>query len=273
METLTTPQLRILEGLADLAFATNRQLTRFAYSRGCYTAIAGASLALFTGGYIDRTKRMINPPEKVYFLKEKGRRFLAAYGLDTLPKVPRSIPRHWLYQEHALAINDVALIARELPDATLDTFQTDRELRRRPIPVSGRNYIPDAWFALTAPRFDPAERFFLLEVDRGTEEEGKWRAKVATIVAFAGRPVAERFGTRRFTAVVAALPVEGKDGEKRRDRLMLWTKRELTRLRKEEWGRIFLFGANDAGAMAAAAYFTGRHWLALDGTNHALLEQ
>ncbi len=275
---LSTPQLRILEGLAELSFATNKQLTRFAYSHGCYTAIATANRQLFLAGYIGRTFRMINQNEDIAYLKEKGRRYLEAYGLDNLPKVPRSIPAHWLFQEHALAINDVVLIARELPgaiDATLDTLLTDRMLRRSPIPVpvgSGVvKYIPDAWLSYTVPAFTTPNRSLLVEIDRGTEQEGKWRRKVETIVAFSGRPVMERFGTRSFTVAVAALPLDEKKAEKRREHLMLWTRRELTRLGKEAWGGIFLFSANDAGTMTATDYFTGLQWYDLTGTPHALL--
>jgi hypothetical protein len=273
MEALSTPQTRVLEALADLQFATSVQLTRHAYSKGCYTSIASAAKALSEKHLIDRTHRMTQPMQFIYYLREKGRRYLEEYGTDHLPKVPRSIPHHWLFQEHILAVNDVLLAAREygrLTGAPLDGFLTDLVLKREPFlvetPSGNGKYVPDAWFQL-------ANRSFLLEVDRGTEEERFWRRKIQMIVAFSGKPVFERFGTRKFTVVVPIVPLDASKAGRRLGNLVTWTERELTKLGKREWGQIFLLAALDAAAYPPTDYFAQPVWRTpFDTTTHALIE-
>lgn len=272
---MNIPQRRILETLSELHFATVKQLTRRHYSAGSLTSIISNAKALNEEGYVGRTKRMLRPDQFVYFIKPKGYRFLLPYAKDYLPSPPTSIPKHWLFQEHTLAVNDIYLAARDIErsgDVGVTNAYLDQTLKRRPVPlvVDGRavRFVPDAWVDFD---FHSSRRSILFEMDRGTEEEQKWRGKVRRIVAFTGRPALDHFGTNAFTVAIPVVPPEPGDAVRRAETLMHWTHKELAALGKEAWGGIFLFSVLDAAAVPPSEYFLGPRWNGFDGP-HALLE-
>jgi hypothetical protein len=60
--------------------------------------------------------------------------------------------------------------------------------------------IPDGWFQLSVGGGSPYS--LSLELDRGTEEQKRWRRKVAALVYWAIGPYKEQFETDNVTFVV-----------------------------------------------------------------------
>src|SRR5512135_2019586 len=88
---------------------------------------------------------------------------------------------------------------------------TERELKGNPARVdlvsgdgtSTRSVavIPDAWFELAVGAKKPIA--IAIELDRGSEDQKRWRSKVAALAAWAVGPYREAFGADTLTIAVA----------------------------------------------------------------------
>ena len=75
-----------------------------------------------------------------------------------------------------------------------------------------------------------------MELDRGTEEQKKWRAKVANLLAYANGPYQDTFKTRSLTVAVPTTA-----GDRRVLELLSWTQAELELRQEKSLGDLFLF--------------------------------
>lgn len=90
-----------------------------------------------------------------------------------------------------------------------------------------------------------------LELDRGTEEQKRWRGKVAALAAWADGPYRQVFGVQTLTIAVVT------PDEARRDTQRRWTSQELARLGQQQLAEIFLFTSADPVTIAPAQFFFG----------------
>jgi len=267
METLTTCQGKVLETFIELPYATVPQLTRRWYRRTSQTLVAAAAKTLYDREYLNRTKRMLHPMQRVYFPRAAGMRILADYGRQDIPRTPKSIAAHWIYQEHTLAINDVYLAALEVPrmvpGVTLLTNTLEHVMKRRPVPVKlpqgDASYVPDNFIVFS---YQERPRPIFVEVDRGTEDAAQWREKIRKII-FDPDGLRRHFGIAGYTIAVTAATMD--DPGKRMQYLMEQTMRELRSLKREQWASLFLFTDHDAGVHNGADFFFAPIWHGYEG--------
>lgn len=97
--------------------------------------------------------------------------------------------------------------------------------------------IPDAWFELAVAGHQPVA--IAVELDRGSEDQRRWRGKVAALAAWAAGPYRQAFGADTLTIAVVT------PNETRREALRAWTAQELARTGHQQLAEIFLVTSAD----------------------------
>lgn len=256
----TPPQEAILRVLLTYFYLTSHQVCRLLYSAGSLTYAQTRLKRLVDTGFCQRIflprPAQYGSAPSVYTLARRGLNYLRALGLEVPARYHPSEERghSYLFLSHTLALNDtliaLALLGRRSPQIAVETMLHERALRRQPLYVEdGAGHrlavVLDAWLDL---RLNGSRRMCLgLEVDLGTEEQGRWRRKVRGLVACSHGPYQERFGTSSLTLAVLATP-----GEKRRSDLLRWTELELADLpEKEDAADLFRFACLPEATPAA----------------------
>jgi hypothetical protein len=259
----------ILSWLNRFHYLSSQQLCRLGYSQGSLTYVQTRLKRLTDAGYCQRIWLPKRAPHgsapAIYTLARRGLNFLRTHGVEVATRFHPSEQRglSYLFLTHSLEINDFLIAAeilcRYLPAYRLANLLHERDLKRRPVHVkdgSGKRaaVIPDAWLDLRiGGRFQVC---LALELDRGTEEQKHWRRKVSHLLAYAGGPYQDAFGTTSLTIAVLTTA-----GEKRMLELIRWTEAELEAQGEASQGDLFLFtGLNPAGAMPEEI-FLARRWL------------
>ena len=94
-----------------------------------------------------------------------------------------------------------------------------------------------------------------VELDRGTEEQKKWRRKVSNLLRYANGPYQETFGTRSLTFAVVTTA-----GEERLLELLAWTRAELEQNRRSRWATSSCSRAPPPDTMDAESMFLLPRW-------------
>jgi DNA-binding PadR family transcriptional regulator len=226
---------------------------------------------LLSEGYISEHFQPVaqnGRPPTYYRLTPKAIAYLRETGTD-IPLKQRGTddPPHFLFLEHTFSINDF-LIALELFEertagVELLEVRHDQELKRAPDYVEtadGRVGVAcDAWFRLTA---DGEPNVVAVEIDRGTEDQKRWRRKVRALVAWVAGPYREHFADLAKIAVIAV------PGAKRADDLKHWTELELMAMKSASnaqfnhlaWGELFYFTDRDPGTTEPSELFAAPVW-------------
>jgi hypothetical protein len=254
----------VLRALHRYHYLTSQQIGRLLrYSPRSIEHVRGILTGLYKAGFVERTvmpSRSRNAAGEyvrggmaayVYNLSRKAMHYLADDELDLPGRArPYAEREHkYLFLAHTLEVADI-LIAAELLSGQVPAIQVaqllhERDLRRAPTKVrlSGPNqaptevtYTPDGYvdFHIYGPA--PYRSCLGLEIDRGTEIQGKWRRKVQAILAYQRGPYQEAFGTDALTVCVIATP-----GESRLKSLVQWTEAELTELGRQKSSDLFRF--------------------------------
>lgn len=254
---------RMLLTLRRYHYLTAEQVTRLLYSRGSHTFVQTRLKNLADSGMLATTtlrRSHRGRATTVYTLSRKAHTYLD--GLGIAPPV-RFRPGEVTgvsepHLDHALAINDV-LIAADLfvaatPGVELAQVVHERELKHQAVPVviAGEriSVVPDGWldFRMLAQGYRTC---IALELDRGTEEQKRWKRKVRGLVAWASGPYRERFGTDVLTVAVITT-----EDERRAAQLRAWTEEELTRLDHRSLAELFLFTCCDPATTDPVTLFT-----------------
>lgn len=269
--SLNRSDLAILAAAARFHYLTAAQVNRLVFP-GCHDEdrYARRRLArLVDAGLLLRLKPLAlahrGAAPHVFTLAHVGRRLLALPTGYLRPGEEQSKARNLPFIEHTLATIDV-LIAAELLCCTspvaMPRLLTERELKVNPARVelasadgqSTRSVavIPDAWFELAVGTKKPVA--IAIELDRGSEDQKRWRGKVAALAAWALGPYREAFGNETLTIAVVTPDAV------RRDQLRTWTSQELDRIGQPELAEIFLFTDADPVATSPQRFFVGRVW-------------
>lgn len=258
----------VLRHLHRYHYLLSRQVCRLLYSSGSLTYVQGKLKRLTDGGYCQRIwlpkRGQYGSAPAVYTLARRGINHLRAAGFEVNRRYHPSEQeaRSYLFLTHTLELNDflisAELLGRWSPEFHLAAVLHERELRRHPVYVKddqGRKsaVIPDAWLDL---RIQGSFQVCLaVELDRGTEEQRRWRQKVANLLAYANGPYQETFETRSLTIAVLTTA-----GDRRLLELLRWTKAELEARKEETRGDLFLFASIPAAAMDAERVFLTSCW-------------
>lgn len=267
--TLKPSDEQVLKWLQRLHYLSARQLCRLGYSSGSLTYVQTKLKRLTEAGYCQRIwlpkRAQYGSAPSVYTLARRGLNHLRALGLDINNRFHPAEKRtlSYLFLDHTLELNDVLisldLLCQAIPSYRLAGFMHERELKRQPIKVvtkDGREaaVIPDAWLDLRL--HDQYQVCLAIELDRGTEEQKRWRQKVANLLAYAGGPYQEAFGTRSLTFTVITTA-----GEKRLMDLVRWTEAELESQGERAQGDLFLFTNLNESTAETFDVFLARCWL------------
>ncbi len=272
---------KILQAVSELHYATNEQLCRRFYAVSSLPYVCRMTKKLTELGYLGidyrRQKFAVGRSKYIFFLSPRGHRYFADQGMTNLPKCT-AYKEH--LQAHILGINDVILTAYGYTflaphRAAVQLVQHDLVLKRQPVVLTidgkRRSYIPDLWLEMT---IDGERWNFCVELDRGTEQEPKWRDKVRLLLAFARNGAKERFGERMSAILIIVNPEESHRGAHRLTQLLRWTETYLREQGREAWGQVLLFGALDPSTCSAEGFFQAHWWRTpFDATRHTLLEE
>jgi hypothetical protein len=271
----------VLLSLARYHYLSSLQICRLHYSPGSLTYVQAKLKTLHEQGFCQRIWLPKRQPHgsapAIYSLGWRGVKHLREGGVDITARVRPSEKNFlsYLFLTHTLELNDF-LIAAELlcrwePEFQLAGFLHDRDLKSRPVYVrddDGKRIavVPDGWLDL---RIRGSFQVCLaVELDRGTEEQKKWRRKVASLLAYANGPYQERFNTRSLTFAVVTTA-----GDRRLLELLKWTKAELEARHEFSQADLFLFTAAQPGAMDSETMFLKPRWYQPFGSGPvALLE-
>ncbi len=258
----------VLEALQRYYCLTSRQLCRLLYSRGSLTYIQARLKTLADAGYVQRIWMPKRGPSgsspTVYTLARRGVSHLTRLGsqIDWRHHPSERERLSYLFLSHTIELNDFLIAAEELERA-LPAYQVaamlhERSLKRHPVRIingSGKNasVVPDAWLDL---RIDGSLQVCLvIELDRGTEQQRRWRQKVANLLAYADGPYQEAFATSSLTITVATTA-----GERRLAELLRWTEAELAACQEESLGDLFIFASVSPNAEGPREVFLTPRW-------------
>jgi hypothetical protein len=258
----------VLQALQRYYCLTSRQLCRLLYSRGSLTYIQSRLKSLVGAGYVERVWMPKRGPSgsspAVYVLARRGLNHLKRLGaqIDRRHRPAERGRLSYLFLAHTIELNDFLIAAEEL-ERSLRPYKVaavlhEHTLKRHPVHVintSGKAaaVIPDAWLDLrVAGTFQVC---LVVELDRGTEQQRRWRQKISNLLAFADGPYQEAFGTSSLTITVPTTA-----GERRLAELLRWTEAELAACQEESLGDLFIFASLFPGAEGPREVFLTPRW-------------
>jgi len=183
--------------------------------------------------------------ERIYTLGSRGRDFLVnatGQSINWYFRPGRTATHNYSFLVHSLAVTRFLVAAsywsKTQKGLQLIQSRINYELANTPGKEEA-TIIPDGW--LLFQRSDGKKGSVLLEIDRGTEYQERFKQHIVSRVEFVRSGAFERFfGERSVTVVYVAvgdLPYK----ETRRRTMLLWTKEVLKELGLEDWGSMFLF--------------------------------
>ena len=212
-------------GIYHLQLATADQLTRLHYSPNSVKVVKARLKVLTDHGFTQVDSLPVRQLRSPYFytLGNRGIHYLHDAGFDTSDawRAVKEVGKHALFIEHSLELSDMliaaALVKRSYPGYELEYFKHERSLKRQPFKttIQGETLtvIPDAFLKFSTPQ---GPRRFLLEHDRGTEEQRHFRRRIRAYTAL----YQEDQTPVIFTTFV---------GQKRVEQMQSWAKSETTR--------------------------------------------
>src|SRR5260370_14430518 len=210
----------------------------------------------------------------VYTLARKGLQYLKAAGYDVRdsfrPSQERALENNYLFLTHTLALNDVLISASRLvqfaPNHSLFAFTHERVLKRTPYKVEvSRNdktetitLIPDAFLEFRHTKANGREKRIpvLLELDRGTTEQQRFRKKIrAYIFLMRSGAYKEMFAAKTITVGFATT-----QGVRRVEQMRDWARKECAASSEPGWlTEWFLFTALPP-VLEPTKLFLGKVW-------------
>ena len=225
-------------------YATGKQITSILYSETNYKNVLVILKKLIDKEYLSRKplpsqeKRFSIP--YVYWLSAPGRHYLEDLGYDFSEwlyphemKLSKS-PHIW----HALAVNDFLIAGRNLSGVNPDVKLTDCRHDLYMQMTMNLGVKPDGWQLFDIGENE--ESGIWLELDRGTELQKIWVAKIERIIKYIAGGCKKDFGTRWVTVAVV-VPSSVMGATERVRKLKLWTEYQLTKMGKEQEYDLFRF--------------------------------
>src|SRR4051794_8752296 len=180
--------------------------------------------------------------ERVYVLGARGREFLTnntPLVVNWYASPARMATLNYNALLHSLSLTRV-LVAAHYWSKQQDVYKVigekiSYELANRP-GKNERDIIPDGWLLLE--RQDKTRGSVLLEIDRGTEYQERFKQHIASRLEFVrSGKYEEQFGVKHVS--IAYVNVFGHGSQ--RQSMLQWTREVLQELGRENWGSIFKF--------------------------------
>lgn len=266
--------LEVLKAVYEYRVMTHAQLTKLVFGNNHPSVATKRLYALYHNGYLERlflpVRGGVAVSPTLYLLAEKGAQELAISG--------EYLNFYWsrdhlkvgtLFLSHTLAISEFRLrvtLACRAAGIPLVEWRGERDLKndydRIPITTpSGHTrqvpIIPDGYFVLQTTE---GKRHFMLELDRGTMEAKRFRAKVEGYTAYVeSGAYTRRYGTKSLRVLTVT------ESQRRMKNLKTLTERAGGKSR-------FWFASMEA-LSAESLLFDPRWHVAGRSEQHALLEQ
>jgi hypothetical protein len=267
---ITAPHTAILQAVYHYQLLSNEQVVRACgYSEKSLERVQRLTKQLVDNGYLLALKQPVTKGNSplVFTLARKGLNLLKDAGCDVRAyfRPSQEQEKSYLFLQHTLAVNDVLIAAanvqKSAPEYSLLQFTHERTLKQTPYKVQidrdGKQetvtIIPDAYL-LFAEGATGDQLPTLLEVDRNTTEQKNFRRSFRARMQFikeAGYKKLLGTDTVTFAYVVAA------GGEKRREELRAWSRKELTTPADRALAPLFLFAAPQ---LTSPAFFLSPLW-------------
>lgn len=258
----------LLQWLHRFHYLTSRQLCRLSYSLASITYVQAKLKRLTDAGFCQRIwlprRQAHGSAPSVYLLARRGLNHLRESGMEVARRFHPSEKRRlsYLFLDHTLELNDalinLEILCRGPNPYRLQTLLHDHDLKRQPVQVERSDgtraiVVPDAWVDLRL--HEKYQVCLAIELDRGTEEQRRWRRKVANLISYANGPYQEAFGTKSLTIAVITTA-----GERRLLELIRWTEKEMAALGESSQGDLFLFASLPPSLAESAELFGARCW-------------
>jgi protein involved in plasmid replication-relaxation len=209
-------------------------------------------------------KATVGNVERIYTIGNRGRDFLLNHT---------HLPINWYFRPsrmanlnynalvHSLAVTRF-LVAAHFWSKKQDTYklvQTRISYELANIPgKEGNMVIPDGW--LLFERQDRKRGAVLLEIDRGTEYQERFKQHVATRLEFVRSGNYEEHFGQKFVTIAYVTVGEVPYRETRRASMIGWTNEVLRELGRENWGPMFKFTDVGLKEIYKANLFTANLW-------------
>jgi hypothetical protein len=285
---LTARDEEILRAMHFYRYMTAVDVAHLLYKPSVLTA-ARRHLARLSGGGDEITNQYLyrfplpqptaGNKERIYTLGSRGRDFLVnEVGLPVAWYFRPEKVRHMSIGQvtHHLTLTRFLVAAqvwsKKQSDFTLPHTRTSYELAKSPATVEvtqGGNrhtvtVVPDAWLkfeqlqAGTHVRFHP----ILLEIDRGTEHQQKFKQHVRARLEFIkkGGLYSRVFGTEAVMIAYATTGQKPEYRETRRQAMCAWTQEVLVELQKENWASVFRFHSLNLDDLYNTPLFAAPVW-------------
>lgn len=266
-------------GLYDLFQATAEQLTRlYSYKPGSLNMVKLRLKQLEDAKFVEarsypipregKRLRLHYGPRWYYILGPAAKRYFEDLGYE----MPEGWPAHrptdgkGIFMDHELERNDVvitaALLRHEDPRLVLERFRHARLFAHDPIRVTvsgmGQKLIPDGLLDFRNPETD-LHLVVLLEHDKDTEQQLKFKAKIRKYAALMTMPEEQRKSILHCDAATIAFTTFA--GMQRLDQMRTWTEEVLVEMyAAHDIGHWFRFAALPKPVSPGAAWLEPR-WL------------
>jgi Replication-relaxation len=240
---ITDRDVAILDAVCDMRFLTAEQIELLLFSPSTASSCRRRLSLLYHNAYLDRMlipmKNAFGSTRAVYTLSRRGAEFVARARVCStrdLDWQPGDTDKELYFLQHTLAINDFRIMVTNTAKArglSLD-WTDERTLRRRTMkdyvtdpkrPGQKLAVVPDGYFSLTDGGHDQA---FALELDRGTVEEKRFKAKVRALGEWKMNGTYERRYGRKSLRVLFVVSGATRDPN-RLQRIKRWTEAEAGR--------------------------------------------
>jgi protein involved in plasmid replication-relaxation len=202
--------------------------------------------------------------ERVYVLGARGREFLnnnTHLFVNWYASPARMATLNYNALLHSLAVTRVLVAAahwskKQSIFKLVDTH-ISYGLAQAPnhFPDNKRMVIPDGW--LLFERQDEKRGSILLEIDRGTEYQERFKQHIASRLEFVrSGKYEEQFGVKHVTIAYVNVFEHGS----RRQSMLQWTRDVLQELGRENWGSIFKFTSMGLEEIYEANLFEKAVW-------------
>ena len=248
LDHLGKAHLTMLAALLRYHVLTGDQLTKLLYSPTWKTWVKYELLRLYHAGYVERAPIATRQGQAplCYAVTSTAVTALRAAGL-TEKERGRPYRVHRITEgtlAHNLAVAEMMIAAERLvkAQATLELARLlhDLDLQRTAQPFiasDGRPHkaIPDAYLDFIVREEGGYRRPIWLEIDRGSENEQRFRNKIRMLIEYTDSAYREHYGRRAVTIAIVAV-----GGTPHLAQLTRWTEAELEALGAQDLDRFRL---------------------------------
>ena len=236
---------KLLIGVYQFHLVTADQICRLHWSPGSITMVKARLKTLVDNGYLLADKVPSKKPQSPYYytLATGGMNYLKGEGYDIPPSMrsAKEQDKQPTHITHTIELNDVIIAARLLGQQSdiywLERFIHERELKQ---PKYKYDVVPDALFEfrMNSPEGKQRRATILLEHDCATEHINAFKPRIRAYVKML-KAEAQR---DLYGAGKVRIAFTTSKGENHRDKLVRWTKEELTESRQlQAYGGAFYF--------------------------------